>query len=300
MKIYKSVSTLVLILFGSMSGLTGCASKPRFTNNRCDILDTSPAQQWLVRVPFETIDGRIFVQAKVNDKGPFRFAVDTGASGEARADSRLVNTLGLPVAGVVRNSDGVQTANAETTQIDSLQLDRMTRQNLEVITRDYSGRSTVENAFYGIIARDFFEHGLLVIDYPSKTLYFSPSLSIPVTDQHALRYERAFRIPVSIGDLKLEGNMDTGANVNFVLPKSLYDKLPATALQAAGVGTLSNSTVNTQRTTVQGPFRIGDLTLTNVDVRVSDRYPELLIGAHALQSSRILIDQRSKLIRVCH
>lgn len=52
-------------------------------------LATRPGQ-YLVNVPFDVVDGRIHVQVRVNDSGPCRFAVDTGASGLARADARLV------------------------------------------------------------------------------------------------------------------------------------------------------------------------------------------------------------------
>ena len=48
-----------------------------------------------MRVPFDLVDGRIYVQARADGQGPFRFAVDTGASGMARADSSLVSALGL-------------------------------------------------------------------------------------------------------------------------------------------------------------------------------------------------------------
>jgi hypothetical protein len=62
---------------------------------------------------------------------------------------------------------------------------------------------------------------------------------------------------------------------------------------------LANGTVDTSRATVPGPFRIGEVTLSDVEVHVSARYPELLVGAHALQGAVVLIDQRSQRIAVC-
>lgn len=70
-------------------------------------------------------------------------------------------------------------------------------------------------------------------------------------------------------------------------------------MQQAGVGRLSNSTVETKRSTVDGPILVGELMLTNVDVRVSDTYPELLVGAHALQNATVMVDQRSKTVAIC-
>src|SRR5690606_16634408 len=123
-------------------------------------------------------DGRIYVQAEVDGRGPFRFAVDTGASGLARADASLVSALGLRIERPAANSDGIRTSAVDTTRFRSLRLGGLARENLHVMTRDYNGTMAPEAAFAGIIARDFFADGLLVIDYPSKTLSFSRALSI--------------------------------------------------------------------------------------------------------------------------
>ncbi|WP_386664528.1 aspartyl protease family protein [Lysobacter korlensis] len=156
------------------------------------------------------------------------------------------------------------------------------------------------SATSGIIAREFFADGLLIIDYPAKTLSFTRTHALAPDDNNALPYERAFRIPVSIGELQTVGNLDTGANVAFVLPSALHAQVGTGRLENAGPGQLTNGKVQTQRATVKGPFRIGDVQLSNVEVRVSAQFPELLVGAHALQDAVVLIDQRSKRVAVCN
>ncbi|WP_342250349.1 aspartyl protease family protein [Sphingomonas sp. OTU376] len=118
-------------------------------------------------VPFRVVDGCIYVTAKVDDKGPFVFAVDTGASGIGRADAGLVATLGIPVTGSGHTSDGVATAEIKTVRLRSVDLGGFVRRDLEVATRDYSSKLTPEAAFSGILGREFFGDGLLVIDYPA-------------------------------------------------------------------------------------------------------------------------------------
>lgn len=98
-----------------------------------------------MQVPFETIDGRIYVQATVNGRGPFRFAIDTGASGLGRVDSSLVATLGLTLRPPIPNSDGVTTAEADTTMVDSIDVGGLSRRDLRVITRDYNSRMSPES-----------------------------------------------------------------------------------------------------------------------------------------------------------
>lgn len=264
----------------------------------CRLADAPPAQ-YEMRIPFEAIDGRIYVQAKVDGAGPFRFAVDTGASGMGRADSSLVAALGLPGAQPTTNSDGVTTAAIDTTTLASLDVGGLVRRELVVPTRDYNGKAAPDAALSGIVAREFFADGLLLIDYPGRTLAFSRKLALHPGDDGAMTYERPFRIPVSIGSVRTEGNLDTGANVTFVLPRALFDRVGGTPLQAAGEGRLANSRIETGRSTVAGPFQVGEARLKDVEVRVSERYPELLVGAHALQHAKVLIDQRSKAVAVC-
>lgn len=259
----------------------------------------APEEAFDVQVPFEVIDGRIYVQADVNGRGPRRFAVDTGASGAGRADSSLVADLDLKLETPTLNSDGVRTAEADTVGIASLALGSLVRRELRVITRDYNSRMPAEAAFAGIIGRDFFNDGLLVIDYPRKRLSFSRRLHLSSGQRGALGYERPFRVPVTVGSVSTEGNLDTGANVTFVLPQALFEQVSTSATEAAGAGRLSNGRVETRRATVRGPFRIGDASVADVEVRVSENYPELLVGAHALQRFTVLIDQRSKSVAVC-
>jgi predicted aspartyl protease len=293
----QSVAAPLAVLAAALF-IAGCTHTPVARQDACKLID-APQADFLVRVPFETIDGRIYVQTRVNGRGPFRFAIDTGASGMARADASLVSALGLIIQGETTTSDGVRSAQVDTTRLDSLELGDFVRHQLNVITRDYSGRKAPDAAFSGIIAREFFSDGLLVIDYPGKTLSFTRTHALSPTATNVLTYERAFRVPVSIGALQTEGNLDTGANVTFVLPRSLYDQVAATPLQQAGRGHLTNGEIETSRARVRGPFRIGSASLSNVEVRVSDRFPELLVGAHALQGMVLMIDQRSKSIALC-
>jgi predicted aspartyl protease len=258
-------------------------------------LASAPATQFLVQVPFDVVDGRVFVQAQVNGRGPFRFAVDTGASGWGRADGKLVTALGLQPDGATTTSDGVRNAQVRTVRLDKIALGGLARDQVDVITRDYGARA----GFDGILGRRFFEDGLLILDYPHKRLSFTRSASLQAEGEGILAYQRAFRVPVSIGAVATEANIDTGANVSFVVPQALYDQVGDGKLAPAAAGTLTNSKIETSRAVLAGPIRIGAVILSQVDVRVSKQYPELLLGAHALQDFVVMIDQRSQRIALC-
>lgn len=98
-----------------------CMRSPAHAADVCTSVREAMAQAE-TRLPFELVDGRIYVEATVNRRGPYRFAVDTGASGMGRADARLAAALGLRASGQVANSDGVRTTQSDTVRLEALAL----------------------------------------------------------------------------------------------------------------------------------------------------------------------------------
>lgn len=262
---------------------------------------TLPARpgERIIDVPFDVIDGRIHVQVQVNGSGPYRFAIDTGASGMARADSRLVRKLALPADASTRHSDGVQTAWADTVRINALTLGGLRHSDVIALTRDYNARQSKDAAFDGILARGFFADGVLIIDYPQRRLQFRRDIDLLPAQPDTLAYSRAFRIPVTIGTVTTEAQLDTGANVAMVLPTALFRRAAGAAVTTGDRLTLSHGEVDGGHAQLDVPVLIGGLALQGLHVRVSDHYPEAVVGAHALQEAVVLIDQRSQQVAVC-
>ena len=253
----------------------------------------------IIDVPFDIVDGRIHVPVQVNGSGPYRFAIDTGASGMARADARLVRQLTLPADASTRHSDGVQTAWADTVRINTLALGGLRRSDAISLTRDYNARQSKDAAFDGILARGFFADGVLIIDYPQRRLQFRRDIDLLPAQPDTLAYSRAFRIPVTIGTVTTEAQLDTGANVAMVLPTALFRRAAGAAVTTGDRLTLSHGEVDGGHAQLDVPVLIGGLALQGLHVRVSDRYPEAVVGAHALQEAVVLIDQRSQQVAAC-
>lgn len=286
----------VILSVACLALISNAPSKGR--GNACSLARADHRND-LVHVPFREIDGRIYVDVRVNGNGPYVFALDTGASGMGRADNRLVVAQALPSGEVARTSDGVQESQVKTVRIESLSLGRLVRKDLEVIARDYRRRSAPEAAFAGILGRDFFSDGLLAIDYGERTVSFSRRDHLTSSMGGALPYSKAFRVPVTIGGIETSGNIDTGANVTLVVPLDFYSRLSAEPLRDVVAGTLTNSQISTNRATINGQVRIGGLVADNVEARVSAQFPEVLVGAHLLRNTVLLIDQRSQTIALC-
>lgn len=302
--IYQSTSKFTPVRFLSAAAIAMAWSGGALADSREKVSGACEAanaahHNALVSIPFEIVHGRVYIDAAVNGLGPFTFAVDTGASGIGRADASLTNALNLPFASKAETSDGVAVSEVDTVQIESLEVGGLVRTDLELISRDYSGSAPDGAEISGIVGRDFFGDGLLVIDFTNLTLTFTQSTGLPSGNEGAIAYERPYRIPVSIGGVTMEANLDTGAGVGLVLPKILYDQVSNAPLESAGTARLTNTTIETSNGIVPGPVIIGDTMTRNADARVSDRFPEAVIGAHILQSYVIAIDQRSQLVAVC-
>lgn len=211
----------------------------------------------IIDVPFDVIDGRIHVQVQVNGSGPYRFAIDTGASGMARADSRLVRKLALPADASTRHSDGVQTAWADTVRINALALGGLRHSDVTALTRDYNARQSKDAVFDGILARGFFADGVLIIDYPQRRLQFRRDIDLLPAQPDALAYSRAFRIPVKIGAVSTEAQLDTGANVAMVLPTALFRRAAGAAVTIGDRLTLSHGEVDGGHAQLDVPVLIG-------------------------------------------
>lgn len=283
--------TTLMVCLGTIA--TGVARG----NDACSVVRVPDSHA--VVIPFSVVDGRIYVQANVNGKGPFRFAVDTGASGVGRLDSSLLSSLGLQSSGRAATSDGVATAEVDTTPVESLSVGPIERKGLNLITRDYRKHVSGEAAFDGILGREFFADGLLVIDYGTRRISFSKSKGLSRSDMGVLPYERAFRVPITIGDKSFEANLDSGANVAMVVPARFWPEVSGSSLAAAASAQLTNGKIETSKGVVPGPVKAGEARWSNVTAKVSERFPEILIGAHALSSVILAIDQRSRSIALC-
>jgi len=289
---------LIGVALSALALPAGAHDRPTALPDACS-LAALPAADLLVRVPFDIVDGRVYVQARANGQGPFRFAVDTGASGTGRLDASLASTLHLRASAPTENSDGVQTQTVATTHLDSLALGGLVRHDVDLITRDYHAKMAPRARFAGILGRDFFADGLLVIDYPARTLSFTRSRSLSSNEPGVMAYQRPFRVPVEIGSLRTDANIDSGANAALVMPASLYPRVQASGLEEGPKGRLTNTVIDTRRTRVKGPVRIGAASLSEVDAIVSERYPEVLVGSRILSRFVLVIDQRSRSVALC-
>jgi hypothetical protein len=174
-------------------------------------------------VPFELIDNRVFVEARLNGQGPFHLILDTGAAGFSIADA-AAQKLRLKVkdAGTGQGV-GEKEVRAGQAHIESVQIGDLRFENVETeVLAGYDainvfGRKPVD----GVVGLAVFEQVVAKHDYIRKTMTFT------LPDRFSYRgagvvvpFERPRQIPVV--EAELDGvhgkfGIDTGARSSLLL-----------------------------------------------------------------------------------
>lgn len=251
------------------------------------------------RIRFELAPNRrMFVDAVVNGRGPFRFIYDSGADGIGRADTRLVEALGLELSGTTEHTDGVNTDSIDVVRLESLAVGGIVREDVEVFSRSYN-RPDAEHPFDGIIGGAFFGRGVLVIDYPGRAFVYLPQAQLDPSQASVSHYEQPYEIPIAIGDLELLANIDTGSTLSMHIPHSIYEQLDADPLEFAGQGRRANTTFDLYRTTLHEPVRVGSAMAYGVEARVSELARHVNVGVGLLENFVVALDSGTERIAVC-
>jgi len=172
-------------------------------------------------LPFDLVDSRVFVAARLNGRGPFHLLLDTGAGG-VTISTDAAQQLGLHV-GEAGDGQGVgeKTVHAGEARIAQLQMGDLTLADVETNVMDLSDAPQVfgSKPFDGIIGLPAFERMVVKHDYVNRVLTFTA----PDKFDYAgviVHFERPRQIPVVAGVLDgVAGNfgVDTGARSSLLL-----------------------------------------------------------------------------------
>jgi hypothetical protein len=171
------------------------------------------------------------IEVKLNGRGPFAFAIDTGGGLQADIDPAVAMQLKLEPHGTVLSGDpSLQNdRRLEIARIDSLTFGGAEFRNVTAlirpqrITKDYP-------AVDGILGFALFTDYLLTLDYPAMQVRLAKG-SLPVANgADILSFEIENRVPVielAIGKLRMKAHIDSGNFVaGFILPEEIVEQLP--------------------------------------------------------------------------
>jgi hypothetical protein len=263
------------------------------------------AKSVLAEFPLEGDEGTIFVQAKVNQAGPFRFILDTGAY-ESLVDTRAATKAGLRLEGVQRigGAGGSETGTSVrdiklslpgfqllTARMDALPLDALSaRHGLEVS---------------GILGAELFSRNVVEIDYekkairlyePSRFNYQGRGERIPITIERNVPHARAtFELP-GLEPIEGEFTIDTGSSASLILTPPFvteHDLLKRVSKKVLtygrGVGSEIEMTVSRAKV-----LQLGGISLSNCLTLLPERGqyggPTGNVGSRLLRRFRVIFD----------
>lgn len=265
---------------------------------------TSAASAAVVELPMLFRGPMPAVEVKVNGKGPFLFAIDTGAGGAGRVDSSLVEKLSLPEVGEARGSDG-SGANARSMkviQVDSISFGDLEFRNLSLPSRDYNTSPSLPR-IDGILGFNLFSDYLLTLDYAAKRVRIEKGQLPEPNGAEILNFESPRGIPVvelQVNDAKLKAHIDSGNTVGeFMLPASLAEKLnfvspPVTVGKARTV----SSEIEIKQGQMKGSIRLGRFEFTEPTINYPAVSQDANIGSKALENFALTFDQKNHRVKL--
>lgn len=174
-------------------------------------------------LPFDLVDNRVFVEVRINGRGPFHLLLDTGAGG-VTISTDVAQQLDLHV-GDAGDGQGVgeKTVHAGEARIAQLQMGDLTLADVETNVMDLSDAPQVfgSKPFDGIIGLPVFERMIVKHDYVNRVLTFTAPDKFDYAGAGVIvHFERPRQIPVVAGVLDgVAGNfgVDTGARSSLLL-----------------------------------------------------------------------------------
>lgn len=260
-------------------------------------LNVSAATSGSFQAPIAYAGHLIELDVMVNGKGPYKFALDTGASG-ARVSQQVAKDLALPIVGQAEGVGlGPEKLNLPLVKV-SLALGTIHFDDVQAAVHDLPGTSG--QGVDGVLGFDLFKDYLLTIDYPDGTISVAPG-RLYNNERGTLPMMTPFGIPQiggTIADDSIIIDIDSGSSGGFGLMRDYESQLKfVSAPKPIGQATGAGGTVAVDAGTVDGDVSFGDQTLHNPVVSFLPLPGVANMGYRVLSNYAITFDQADDLVR---
>lgn len=247
----------------------------------------------------------VLVEVRLDGKGPYRFALDTGAAGGGRISQSLAQALNLPIVGEVITGDP-SGKNRETLQVvsaGSLTVGGASFRDVHLAVRDLPRRpGSSASEFEGVLGIGLFQEHLLTLDYPARTLRIENG-ELPAADgKEVVEYSDRFGIPqisIGIGKLEVAADIDSG-NVNgeMALPASYLGKVSLVGeARVVGKARTGFNEFEIRQAVLADGVRIGVHLVEAARVDFVEIFPHGNLGHGFLSRFVLTIDQKNRRLR---
>ena len=243
------------------------------------------------------------VQLKVNGKGPFLFAIDTGGMGSARLDSALAATLGLATVGQARTGDpsGLHTRLTNLVQVGSIEIGGARFENMTVGV-DGGGKSLLKEHVDGVLGFGLFKDCLLTLDYPGNRVTIEGGELPPVDGRDVIAFTSEHGIPavrLRVDSLWVDAHVDAGAMGGFTLPANLAPRLPlASPPRVVGRARTASNEFEITAAGLKGSVHLGGHEFPGATIEFQPIFPMANVGARILREFRVTFDQKHGRMRL--
>jgi Aspartyl protease len=266
--------------------------------------DRSEMTSASTEVPMLSTDN-VLVEARIDGKGPYRFALDTGAGGGGRISRSLATKLGLKVVGQAITGDpsGKNRETIDIVEAGSLAIGDATFSGAKLAVRDLPaapGRTQPE--FDGVLGIGLFQDYLLTLDYPARQVRIEKGELPPADGREVLDFEDRHGIPsikLQVGDLEVAAEVDSGnMRGELVLPASYIGKVPLEKDPVVvGRGRTAFNEFEIKQAPLKGAVRVGSQSVERPLVDFVEIFPHANIGHAFLRRFAVTIDQKNHRIR---
>jgi len=249
------------------------------------------------------------IEVRINGEGPYRFGIDTGASGDAWITDQLARDLALPGVGSASASDGNEDASrtVDLVRIDRLTVGGIAYQNIlapvlpTVEPRRRGGRRRAPGTV-GSLGFQLFRNHLLTLDMPRGEFRVEAGALPPSDGVHILPYQTDRGtpfVPIHVAGRRFDGHLDTGAEGGVLLPRAWAERLPLRE-EPRRIGRMRTlfSEADVYAASLDGTLRIGPIEVENPRIAFSDLLDHVNLGRDVFAGAVLTFDQRRKRVRI--
>jgi predicted aspartyl protease len=249
-----------------------------------------------VSVPMESSTGLPVVSARINDHGPYKFIIDTGAGGSVFSES-LAQELGFPsLAHAAMGRPGsTKPVAATVTRVAKIEIGSLTIEGVTAVFADLSAVLKKAPDIQGVLSVATVSGLLVTYDFPAKKIEFKRG-ELPSEDGQTIFAWPVGKLPSLRADVagqSVQMDVDTGAISGFVVDTAVAKKVKWLEPPSAGA---KMHTVDTETTTftgrINGTIRVGKFSFENPRLDYHDGFNNL--GSAALKDFIVTLDPKNR------
>jgi hypothetical protein len=264
------------------------------------VTPSSPCQTDLEHTErLELVHGKPLVMVMVNGKGPFRFVVDTGTSGDAFVTPELAEMLRLSAVGQAQLSDPSKQSDQSIPVVVVQSLEFAGVKFRDIRARVHLlGRG--EGTYQGLLGFSLFRDCILTLNFPSRELTLATGSLSPDGEHSVLSFRMRDGIPIvnlCIGGVPTDAQIDSGGD-GLLLPDRLAARLKFASDPAEfGHGESLSTRFEIKAARLAPNVEIGDYSFKRPFVEIGGVFPLANLGSSPLQAFAVTFDQKNRLVR---